>query len=138
MLTDYCLSIFISVIFSYVEFLTSCFLPATHAHRPPVPVLVPSPACFSLPRISELACAPGRSFSPLRGHCDPTEGGEDCRRVSQLDRKGLFSHCAFDLLCGNALYQKKLACRSRGGETGRGFMKYSALCCWRNSSQFSY
>lgn len=126
--------VFLYLWYSHVEFLTSCLLPTS----------LPSLFLFQLlpvspfPRISQLACAPGRSFSPLRRHCDPMEGGEDGRRVSQPDGKGLFSHCAFDLLCGNALYQKKLTCRSWGGETGSGFRKYLALCCQRNSSQFSY
>lgn len=72
---DYCLIIFISLIFSYMEFLTSCLLPTTRACKPPIHIVVSAPACFSLPCISQLACVPGRSFSPLRGCCDPMEGG---------------------------------------------------------------
>lgn len=91
LLTDYFISIFMSVILSYVEFLISCLLPIPCAFQPPILVLAPAPACFP-------ACLCSRQeLFPLCGCCDPEEGGKDSRRVSQL--KGVACLAPLGLPC---------------------------------------
>lgn len=71
-----CWLITVSVFLDLWYSLTWSFLPAASC-PPPVlasPVLVPASACFSIPCISQLPHALGRSFSLLPGCCDPMEG----------------------------------------------------------------
>lgn len=85
---------------------------ATRALQPPVPTPAPAVARGCLPRASRHACAPSWlcvSSLPLGTAAVTPRGAQE--KVSQPGRKGLFGHGAFDLLCGNAVYQKKSACR---------------------------
>lgn len=88
----------------------------------PVLVLAPAPACFS-------ACLCSRQeLFLLCGCCDPVEGGQDSRRVSQL--KGEACLAPLGLTCSVGMPCIR-SCGCWGGEAGSGRMKYAELCYHR-------
>lgn len=129
--SDACWLIIFSVLFclwhSLVwNFLSAASCPSLVPHCwPPVLVLAPAPASSS-------ACLCSRQeLFPLCGCCDPVEGGQDGRSVPRLRGKACLASLGLTCSVGMPCI-KSFWCWGR--EAGSGCMKYSELCCHRNSS----